>query len=134
VRHDARQLDAGRTVQHAGNVDQPRQLGIGQAGAAAAAVDLDEDGEGVAVLRGVRDRPGNGKVVRHDTQIHALTPQLGHRRQFGGYDTHGIENVLETALREITRLGEGRDGDSAVVALDRHPANLHGFCGLQMRA
>ena len=120
-------------MQHAGDVEQPRQLGIGQAGAAAAAVDLDEDGEGVAVLRGLGDRPGNGKIVRHDAQIDALAAQFGHRRQLGGHDTHGIENVLEAALREITRLGEGRDGDSAVMALDRHPADLHGFCGLEMR-
>ena len=72
----------------------------------------------------VGDRPGNGEIVRHDAQIDALAPQFGHRRQLGRHDADGIENVLEAALGEIARLGEGRDGDAAVMAFDRHAADL----------
>ena len=61
--HDARQLDAGRLVQDAGDVEQAGQLGAGQAGATGAAVDLDEDGEGVAVRGGLGDGPGDGEIV-----------------------------------------------------------------------
>ena len=69
--HDARQLDAGRVVQDAGDVEQAGQLGLGQAGAAAAAVDLDEDREGVAVLGRIGDRLGDGEIVGDDAQVDA---------------------------------------------------------------
>jgi hypothetical protein len=72
VRHHARQLDAGRRMQHARDVEQAGQLGIGQAGAAGAAVDLDEHRECVPVRRRVGDRPGDHQVVGDDAQVDAL--------------------------------------------------------------
>ena len=131
--HDARQLDARRVVQDAGDVQQAGQLGPGQAGAAAAAVDLDEDREGVAVLRRIGDRPGDGKIVGDDAQIDAAAAQLGDGRQLGRHDAHAIEDVLEAAVGEIARLGQGRDGDAPVMALDRHAADLDRFRRLEMR-
>ena len=131
--HDARQLDAGRVVQDARDVEQAGQLGIGQAGAAAAAVDLDEDREGVAVRRRLGDRPGDGEIVGDDPQIDAAAAQLGDRRQLGGHDADAVEDVLEAALGEIACFGERRDGDAAVMALDRHAADLDRLRGLEVR-
>ena len=54
-------------------------------------------------------------------------------RQLGRHDAHAIEDVLEAAVGEIARLGQGRDGDAPVMALDRHAADLDRFRGLEVR-
>ncbi len=123
--HHACELDAGRRVEHARDVHEPGQRGVRQACAAAAAVDLDEDREGIAVRRCVGDRLGDHEVVGDDAQVDALATQFGHSIELGRHHAHAVEDVLEAALSEIARLGEGGDRNTPIVTFDRHAADLH---------
>ena len=131
--HDAGELDARRGMQDARDVEQAGQLRLRQAGAAAAAVDLDEDRKRVAARRGGGDRPRDGEVVGDDPQVDAAAAQLGDRRQLRRHDADAIEDVREAAVGEIACLRQRRHGDAAVMAFDRHAADLDGFGGLEMR-
>jgi hypothetical protein len=66
-------------------------------------------------------------------QIDAAAAQLDDRGQFRGHDAHRIEDVREAAIGEIAGLGQGRDGDAAIMAFDRPAADLERLRRLEVR-
>ena len=76
-------------------------------------------------------------TARLSVTTRRLTPRRRSSAMAGsldGHDADAVEDVLEAAVGEIARLGQGRHGDAAVMAFDRHAADLDRFRGLEMRS